>query len=138
MSAGNILNMNDGASSSSSFKQNQSLGKSLILNASWNDKMTLEKKDSTGQLKCATQKAHNSSCTLVEHKCFKKENHFYPKVQNAKIHPIVASFFKLGNEAVINRYKQANPNINAETLRELLSYKPKYFKWAGKLEPIYI
>ena len=77
----------------------------------------------------------DSSSMLIERnkKVFKKENHFYPKVVNAKMHPMVASFFKLSNESIITRYKQMNPDVNVEALRKLLAYTPKYFKWAGKL-----
>jgi hypothetical protein len=75
----------------------------------------------------------DSSSMLIERnkKIFKKENHFYPKVANAKMHPLVASFFKLTNESIIARYKQLNPSVNVDMLRKLLAYNPKYFKWAG-------
>ena len=76
----------------------------------------------------------DSSSMLIDRsrKVFAKENHFYPKVVNAKIHPLVASFFKLGNESIMARYKQMNPAVNVDILRSFLAYKPKYFKWAGK------
>jgi hypothetical protein len=76
----------------------------------------------------------DSSSMLIDRskKVFKKENHFYPKVVNAKIHPLVASFFKMSNESIMTRYKQMNPHVNVEALRKLLAYRPKYFKWAGK------
>ena len=64
---------------------------------------------------------------------FKSVNHFYPQVLNSKIHPLVAWFFSLGNERVINRYKQMNPNVKTDALREMLNYKPKHFRYAGEL-----
>jgi hypothetical protein len=77
--------------------------------------------------------AAQSKSLLIEgnNKVFKKESHFYPKVVNAKIHPLVASFFKLSNESIVTRYKQLNPAIDADVLRQYLAYNPKYFKWAG-------
>ncbi|KAJ1902947.1 hypothetical protein LPJ81_003325 [Coemansia sp. IMI 209127] len=62
---------------------------------------------------------------------FEQENHFYPRVLNAQIHPLVASFFDLGNERIIARYVHLRPMVDQNKLRELLSYRPKFFSWAG-------
>ncbi|KNC96630.1 uncharacterized protein SPPG_07843 [Spizellomyces punctatus DAOM BR117] len=62
---------------------------------------------------------------------FEPERHFYPRVLNANIHPLVASFFTLGNERILARYTHLNPQVNIAALKELLAYKPKYFLWAG-------
>ncbi|KAJ1663614.1 hypothetical protein IW140_000967 [Coemansia sp. RSA 1813] len=62
---------------------------------------------------------------------FEQENHFYPRVLNAQIHPLVASFFGLGNERIIARYAHLRPMVDQDKLRELLNYRPKYFSWAG-------
>ncbi|KAI9286178.1 hypothetical protein BC943DRAFT_304659 [Umbelopsis sp. AD052] len=62
---------------------------------------------------------------------FESEQHFYPRVLNAQIHPLVQSFFTLGNERIIARYTHLNPQVDAEKLKEILSYTPKYFQWAG-------
>ncbi|OZJ04310.1 hypothetical protein BZG36_03166 [Bifiguratus adelaidae] len=62
---------------------------------------------------------------------FESEKHFYPRVLNAQIHPLVQSFFTLGNERIIARYTHLNPLVQPAKLREILSYKPKYFQWAG-------
>lgn len=63
---------------------------------------------------------------------FESEQHFYPRVLNAQIHPLVQSFFTLGNERIIARYTHLNPQVNPEKLKEILSYTPKYFQWAGE------
>ncbi|RUS27064.1 hypothetical protein BC938DRAFT_483759 [Jimgerdemannia flammicorona] len=63
---------------------------------------------------------------------FESEKHFYPRVLNAQIHPLVQSFLTLGNDRIIARYTHLNPQVNAEKLREILSYTPKYFQWAGE------
>ncbi|KAJ3096302.1 hypothetical protein HDU97_006032 [Phlyctochytrium planicorne] len=62
---------------------------------------------------------------------FESERHFYPRVLNAHIHPLVSSFFSLGNERILARYTHLNPQVNFETIKTLLAYKPKYFQWAG-------
>ncbi|KAJ3288746.1 hypothetical protein HDU76_007629 [Blyttiomyces sp. JEL0837] len=62
---------------------------------------------------------------------FEAEKHFYPRVLNAHIHPLVSSFFSLGNERILARYTHLNPQVNIEALKTLLAYRPKYFQWAG-------
>ncbi|KAJ3263656.1 hypothetical protein HDU77_010303 [Chytriomyces hyalinus] len=62
---------------------------------------------------------------------FEAEKHFYPRVLNANIHPLVSSFLKLGNDRILARYSHLNPQINFDILKTLLDYKPKYFRWAG-------
>ncbi|ORY99208.1 hypothetical protein BCR43DRAFT_471833 [Syncephalastrum racemosum] len=62
---------------------------------------------------------------------FEPHKHFYPRALNAQIHPLVQSFFTLGNERVIARYTHLNPQVCGDTLREVLSYVPKHFQWAG-------
>ncbi|KAI8140850.1 hypothetical protein BJV82DRAFT_621380 [Fennellomyces sp. T-0311] len=62
---------------------------------------------------------------------FEPENYFYPRVLNAQIHPLVQSFFTLGNDRIIARYTHLNPLVQPETLHSILSYKAKYFQWAG-------
>ncbi|CAG8499485.1 21653_t:CDS:2 [Cetraspora pellucida] len=53
------------------------------------------------------------------------------KVLNATIHPLVSSFFGLGNDRIIARYKSLNPQIDANVLRNCLEYEPKFYKWAA-------
>ncbi|KAI9504701.1 hypothetical protein BX070DRAFT_239008 [Coemansia spiralis] len=68
---------------------------------------------------------------IIEPGRFEQVNHFYPRVLNAQIHPLVSSFFELGNERIIARYVHLRPMVDQDKLRELLSYRPKYFAWAG-------
>lgn len=35
---------------------------------------------------------------------FEAERHYYPRVLNSTIHPLVASFFTLGNDRILTRY----------------------------------
>ena len=62
---------------------------------------------------------------------FEPALHFYPKVLNAQIHPLVASFFQLGNERIVARYSHLHPEVDEDKLRQILAYQPKYFAWSG-------
>ena len=62
---------------------------------------------------------------------FNAANCFYPKALNATVNPIVKKFFNMKNEAIIKRYVQLNPGVDAQALRDKLEYTTKYFKWAG-------
>jgi hypothetical protein len=72
-----------------------------------------------------------SVAAVVKAGDFEPELHFYPRVLNAHIHPLVSSFFSLGNERIIARYTHLNPQVNGDVLRQMLQYSPKYFHWAG-------
>ncbi|KAF9402538.1 hypothetical protein BGZ76_007287, partial [Entomortierella beljakovae] len=67
---------------------------------------------------------------LVTNEHFEPEKHFYPRVLNAQIHPMVGYFFSLGNERIIARYMHLNPLVNENDLRKCLDYVPKHFQWA--------
>lgn len=62
---------------------------------------------------------------------FEPENHWYPKALNATIHPLIHFFLNLKQERIIKRYCHLHPMVNADVLREYLSYKPRHFIWAG-------
>ncbi|KAG0094311.1 hypothetical protein BGZ93_007380 [Podila epicladia] len=68
---------------------------------------------------------------LVSSEHFEPEKHFYPRVLNAQIHPMVGYFFSLGNERIVARYMHLNPQVNEDVLRKCLDYVPKHFQWAG-------
>lgn len=75
---------------------------------------------------------HKGESRLISQGEFEPEQHFYPRVLNAQIHPLIQSFFTLGNERIIARYTHLNPQVKVEDLKEILSYSPKHFQWAGK------
>lgn len=70
---------------------------------------------------------------LVKPDSFHSEKHFYPRVLNAQIHPLVQSFFSLGNERILTRFAHLNPQVDIGKLRQCLNYVPKFFRWAGEL-----
>ena len=68
---------------------------------------------------------------LVKPKSFVAEDHWYPKALNATIHPMVAFFLNLSKERIVERYCHLNPQVDRAYLTNILSYKPKHFRWAG-------
>lgn len=67
----------------------------------------------------------------VEPGSFEPRNHFYARVLNAQIHPLVSFFFRMSKRRIINRYCHLNPRVDPEYLESVLSYAPKHFRWAG-------
>jgi len=62
---------------------------------------------------------------------FEAPLHFYPRVLNAQLHPLVRFFLNLDNERVIRRYVHLNPRVDAQALGDLLRSTPRHFRWAG-------
>ena len=62
---------------------------------------------------------------------FEPPRHFYPKVLNAQLHPLVRSFLLLGNDRILQRYCHLSPRADRETVRALLASPPKHLYWAG-------
>jgi hypothetical protein len=62
---------------------------------------------------------------------FEPQQHYYPRVLNATLHPAVAFFMNLGPRRVLTRYCHLNPRVDAERLEQVLTYRPTYFQWAG-------
>lgn len=62
---------------------------------------------------------------------FAPEQHFYPRVLNAQLHPLVRFFFSLQPNRIISRYSHLDPRVDPHQLAQILSYSPKVFRWAG-------
>eukprot|EP01094_Clydonella_sp_ATCC50884_P018096 TRINITY_DN328_c0_g2_i6.p2 TRINITY_DN328_c0_g2~~TRINITY_DN328_c0_g2_i6.p2 ORF type:complete len:529 (+),score=238.91 TRINITY_DN328_c0_g2_i6:53-1588(+) len=62
---------------------------------------------------------------------FDANNHYYPRVINATIHPLVLHFLNLGNKRIINRYCHLHPMVDPKHLAHILEYQPRWFAWAG-------
>ena len=69
--------------------------------------------------------------TLVEPNAFEASAHFYPRVQNATIHPVVQAFLSMDRARLVHRYCHLNPRVTAETLTALLSRSPRWMRWSG-------
>ena len=91
---------------------------------------------SVDQLKTADVESHSTSgitdsILQINPNSFELELHYYPRVLNAQIHPMVASFFRLSTARIVNRYCHLHPEVNRNALESVLSYKPHSFNWAG-------
>lgn len=62
---------------------------------------------------------------------FEPARHFYPRVLNAQIHPLVRFFMTLGNERIAERYCHLHPEVDPKAVREVLAASPRYFRWGG-------
>lgn len=62
---------------------------------------------------------------------YELESHFYPRVPNAQLHPLVRFFLELGNDRILNRYCHLHPEVDEKALRELVATPPRFFRWAG-------
>ncbi|MCX4240521.1 ATP-grasp domain-containing protein [Paraliomyxa miuraensis] len=72
-----------------------------------------------------------ASPVLVKPGEFDPQKHFYERVLNAQIHPLVRFFFNLGNERIAERYCHLHPEADAVSVRRILGYTPSYFRWGG-------
>jgi hypothetical protein len=68
---------------------------------------------------------------LVEPGDFEPSDHWYPRVLNSNIHPLVSYFLNLSHEQMIERFIRIQPNADREIIQSILAYQPKYFRWAG-------
>lgn len=62
---------------------------------------------------------------------FTLTQHYYQKVVNAHIHPLLKYFLGLSQQQVVSRYCHLNPQAHPGRLMEYLQYKAKYLRWAG-------
>ncbi len=68
---------------------------------------------------------------LVYPGSFEPHEHWYPKAMNATIHPLIHFFLNLKQDRIIKRYCHLHPKVKPDFLKEWLTYKPRYFIWAG-------
>ncbi len=62
---------------------------------------------------------------------FETEDHFYPRVLNAHIHPLIRNLMDMGNDRIASRYCHLHPEVEPHSVRDLLTKIPKYFRWGG-------
>lgn len=73
----------------------------------------------------------SSNVHLVEPGDFEPTDHWYPRVLNSNIHPLVSYFLNLTNEQIRERYCRLNPGADSAAVEKLLAYQPTYFRWSG-------
>jgi len=62
---------------------------------------------------------------------YRVEAHFYSRVPNAVLHPLVRMFLALDNDRIATRYCHLHPEVDAGKVRELLSTPTRVLRWAG-------
>lgn len=62
---------------------------------------------------------------------FEPETHFYPRVLNAQIHPLIRHLLELGSDRIVSRYCHLHPEADEEAVKSLLAEPPRYFRWGG-------
>jgi hypothetical protein len=68
---------------------------------------------------------------LVVPGSFEAQRHFYPRVLNAQLHPLVRYFLALGNQRIVSRYCHLHPRVRENVLGDLLATEPRFFRWSG-------
>lgn len=81
-------------------------------------------------------RGRNSTCmftqpTPIAPDSFETADHFYPKVLNAHIHPLIRNLMGLGNKRIVSRYCHMHPEVDVVAVETLLSSAPRYFRWGG-------
>ncbi len=68
---------------------------------------------------------------VIKPENFEQEDHFYPKALNSQLHAMVSHFFNLDHQRIIQRYNHLNPQVNPNSLNDILKYQSKHFFWGG-------
>ncbi|KAI5057559.1 hypothetical protein GOP47_0027574 [Adiantum capillus-veneris] len=68
---------------------------------------------------------------IIEPGSFDPINHFYPRVLNAQIHPLVRSFLSLGNDRIAKRYCHLHPEAKSTAVAHVLHQSTRFFQWGG-------
>jgi hypothetical protein len=83
------------------------------------------------ELTASTSVLSRHHAVTVSPGSFVPREHFYPRVLNAQIHPLVAFFLRLSNARIVERYCHLNPRVDTDRLSELLAEPATHLKWAG-------
>ena len=62
---------------------------------------------------------------------FEPQKHYYPKVLNSHVHPLVHYFFGLSNSQIAERYCHLHPSVTREAVLAVLTHRPRWFRWGG-------
>ena len=69
--------------------------------------------------------------TVVRPGSFDDMRHFYPRVLNAQLHPLVRFFQSLGNRRIAERYCHLHPEADLDAVHAALSARLRWFRWGG-------
>ncbi|MEO0321369.1 MAG: hypothetical protein AAF447_00290 [Myxococcota bacterium] len=62
---------------------------------------------------------------------FEPSAHFYPRVLNAQLHPLVRHFLNLGNRRIAERYLHLHPEADRVAVEAVLLAPTEHFRWGG-------
>ena len=79
----------------------------------------------------AAEDMNKTWATCVQPNSFEPSRHFYPRVLNAQVHPLVAFLMRLPLERIVSRYCHLNPTVDATVLDECLRTNTRHFHWGG-------
>lgn len=68
---------------------------------------------------------------VVEPGQFDATAHYYPRVPNAVLHPMVGAFLRLGNTRIAERYAHLHPEVDRAAIHALLARTSQWLTWAG-------
>ena len=77
------------------------------------------------------KKFFGKSAEIITPGSFDMVHHFYTRVQNAQLHPMVSYFLNMSGNRIISRYCHLNPQVYSEDLEEIMNYRPRFFPWGG-------
>eukprot|EP01018_Ginkgo_biloba_P037217 Gb_01623 [translate_table: standard] len=80
---------------------------------------------------CSPGKHNSREVELVEAGTFEPSEHFYPRVLNAQIHPLVRAFLTLGNDRIGKRFCHLHPEADPAAVAKVLRQCTRYFQWGG-------
>jgi hypothetical protein len=83
------------------------------------------------EISAARAELEAGTSTLVHPGSFEPQRHFYPRVVNAQIHPLVAYVLRMSHARLIERYCHLHPRVDRTYLAELLAEPTRYVRWAG-------
>ena len=69
--------------------------------------------------------------TEVQPGAFEASRHYYPRVLNARLHPLVRYFLGLGNHRLAERYCHLHPRVRLQAVRDALARRTRHLRWAG-------
>lgn len=62
---------------------------------------------------------------------FEPDRHFYPRVLNAQLHPLVHDFLALDNARIVSRYCHLRPAADLDALSAIVNGSARLFRWGG-------
>ena len=70
---------------------------------------------------------------IIEPDGFDPVSHFYPRVLNAQIHPLVRFFMSLDNARLAERYCHLHPEVKPDSVHEALAHRTRFMRWGGRI-----